>query len=110
MQTRASVRLWKSESRSGVIDNMREQCCGRGSTRILRVIHTLTLKFLPLAILLVAQAAAPLSFAQRRVSRNGAHSSAEREAFTAADRRLVERAIGQTCVERTRDPSSSMAI
>jgi hypothetical protein len=64
-----------------------------------------------LAILLLAQALTPLSFGQRRrVSRNGAHSSAEREAFTPADRRLVERAIGQTCAERIHDPFSSMAI
>ncbi|MDX6289033.1 MAG: hypothetical protein QOH42_832 [Blastocatellia bacterium] len=120
MQTRASVRLWKSESRSGVISNMTEQYRSGSSTRSLRVLHgwhdraTSTSKLpylsLPLAILLIAQALTPLSFGQRRVSRNGAHSSAEPEAFTAADRRLVERAIGQTCAERTRDPFSSMAI
>ncbi|HMG76818.1 MAG TPA: hypothetical protein VK582_25325 [Pyrinomonadaceae bacterium] len=65
-----------------------------------------------LAIFLLAQLMlAPLSFAQhRRVSRTGAHSSAAREAFTPADRRLVERAIGQTCTERTRDPFGSMPI
>ncbi len=76
---------------------------------------TLTRKFqylsLALAALLLAQVGSPPSFGQgRRVSRNGAHSSAEREAFTAADRRVVERAIGQTCAERIRDPFSSMAI
>ena len=67
---------------------------------------------LPLAILLLAQLVlTPLSVAQRRrVSRNGAHSSGAREAFTPADRRLVERAIGQTCAERIRDPFGSMPI
>jgi len=66
---------------------------------------------LALAALLLVQVVTPLSLGQgRRGSRNGAHSSAEREAFTPADRRLVERAIGQTCTERIRDPFSSMAI
>ena len=41
--------------------------------------------------------------------RNGAHSVSA-PVFTPADRRLVERAIGQTCTERIRDPFSSMAI
>src|SRR4029434_2335373 len=41
--------------------------------------------------------------------RNGAHSVSA-PVFTAADRRLVERAIGQTCAERIRDPSGSMPI
>jgi len=52
------------------------------------------------------------SFAQtsRRQPRNGAHSAATREAFTAADRRLVERAIGATCTERIRDPQGSVPI
>jgi hypothetical protein len=64
-----------------------------------------------LALILLAQALTPLSLGQRRrVSRNGAHSSAERAAFTPADRRVVERAIGQACAERIRDPFSSMAI
>jgi hypothetical protein len=50
------------------------------------------------------------SYAQTSPSRNGAHSVSTREAFTPADRRLVERAIGQTCAERIRDPFSSMPI
>jgi hypothetical protein len=68
--------------------------------------------FCLLGTLLLAQLVVPpLSIAQRpRVSRTGAHSSAERDAFTPANRRLVERAIGQTCAERVRDPFSSMAI
>src|SRR5258708_33369616 len=100
---------------------MRREFASEGGTRISCVIHawrgraTFTLKLqylsLPLAILLLAQGLTPLSLGQRRrVSRNGAHSSAEREAFTPADRRVVERAIGQTCAERIRDPFSSMAI
>jgi hypothetical protein len=65
----------------------------------------------PLAILLLAQLVLTPLFAQERgVPRNGAHSSAARKAFTPADRRLVERAIGQTCTERINDPLSSMAI
>ena len=100
---------------------MRPECRSEGGTRILRVIQgrdaraTLTLRLrycsLPLALLLLAQALTPFSLGQdRRVSRNGAHSSAERAAFTPEDRRVVERAIGQTCAERVRDPFSSMAI
>lgn len=47
------------------------------------------------------------SSAQRR---NGAHSASSPETFTAADRRLVERAIGATCAERIRDPLGSTPI
>ena len=42
--------------------------------------------------------------------RSGAHSTISRDAFTPADRRLVERAIGATCAERIRDPLGSMPI
>src|SRR5207249_1778523 len=42
--------------------------------------------------------------------RSGAHSTTSRDAFTPADRRLVERAIGATCAERIRDPFGSMPI
>lgn len=42
--------------------------------------------------------------------RSGAHSTAPRDTFTPADRRLVERAIGATCTERIRDPLGSMPI
>src|SRR5260370_14809176 len=48
--------------------------------------------------------------AQTPQSRNGAHSGRAREGLTAADRRLVERAIGATCTERLRDPSGSTPI
>jgi len=98
--------------------------------RILRMIHgrdaratlsnysrrafTLQLQYLalPLVLFLLAQIVpTPPAFAQKRgVSRTDAHSSAAREAFTPADRRLVERAIGQTCTERIRDPFGSMPI
>ena len=50
------------------------------------------------------------SHAQTPPQRSGAHSVSAREAFTAADRKLVERAVGATCTERIRDPFSSMAI
>src|SRR5437899_5498993 len=53
---------------------------------------------------------APVSNAQRQPSRNGAHSTTTREPFSAADRRVVERAIGATCTERVRDPSGSVPI
>ena len=109
---------------------MREVCSSDHGTRIPRAINgrdaraagsslsrrafTLKLRYLalPLAIFLLAQlVVTPLSFAQhRRVSRTGAHSSAARAAFTPADRRRVERAISQTCTERTRDPFGSMPI
>jgi hypothetical protein len=68
---------------------------------------------LPLSILLLVQLVlSPLSLLaqEQRASRNGAHSSAARKAFTPADRRRVERAIGQTCTERIGDPLSSMPI
>ena len=52
------------------------------------------------------------SFAQTSQPRprNGAHSALTRDAFTPADKRLVERAIGATCTERIRDPQGSVPI
>ena len=51
------------------------------------------------------------TFAQSsRPAKTGAHSAASPDAFTAADRRLVERAIGATCTERIRDPQGSTPI
>jgi hypothetical protein len=50
------------------------------------------------------------SSAQTPPRRSGAHSVPAREAFTPADRRLVEQAVGATCTERIRDPLSSMPI
>ena len=179
---KASGHLWKSESRSGIISNLKENyssdgrtrqlgkalpfriwtlfvlqrrrqsllisnrestlrqsltavCCGKAARRIhgsiAAVLRNQTagrmpahrrqdagaprLQFfaLPLSILLLAQLVlTPLSLLAQegRVSRNGAHSSAARKAFTPADRLRVERAIGQTCTERINDPLSSMAI
>jgi hypothetical protein len=64
-----------------------------------------------LSIFLLTQlVVAPVSIAQRQPSRNGAHSTTTREPFSAADRRIVERAIGATCAERVRDPSGSVPI
>src|SRR5207253_2368289 len=60
--------------------------------------------------LLIQLILAPVSIAQRQPSRNGAHSTTTREPFSAADRRIVERAIGATCAERVRDPSGSVPI
>jgi hypothetical protein len=63
-------------------------------------------------VVLVGSAAiqlAPSSRAQTR-QQSGAHSTTSRENFTAADRRLVEKAIGATCAERIRDPLGSMPI
>ena len=51
------------------------------------------------------------SFAQRsRPAKTGAHSAPARDVFTAADKRLVEKAIGTTCMERIRDPQGSTPI
>jgi hypothetical protein len=51
-----------------------------------------------------------LNFSASAQRRSGAHSNAARESFTAADRHLVERAVGATCAERIRDPLSSTPI
>jgi hypothetical protein len=64
-------------------------------------------------ILLIAVLAFALQLtasARAQTRRSGAHSVSAPEPFTPADRRLVERAIGQTCAERIRDPFSSMPI
>ena len=63
--------------------------------------------------LLIAALALPYfttdgSLAQSR--RNGAHSSKSREAFSTADRRLVDRAVGAVCSDRVTDPQSSIPI
>ena len=50
-----------------------------------------------------------ISLAQT-LRRSGAHSRNSVEAFSATDRRLVERAIGVTCAERIRDPQGSIPI
>jgi hypothetical protein len=62
----------------------------------------------------VAAIALALTFANssgaQSPQRSGAHSRTARDAFTPADRRLVERAIGATCAERIRDPQGSTPI
>jgi len=62
-----------------------------------------------LALFAIASALQFTSSAQTR-QRTGAHSTASKENFTPADRRLVENAIGATCAERIRDPLGSMPI
>lgn len=119
---RACVRLWKSGNRSGVIGNPRHTSSserwrrsltawrrGKATSRnqrpalaLIRLHVAVSLSILVLAHLGLT----PSSFAQR----TGAHSAAARKPFTPADRRLVERAIGQTCAERIRDPLGSMPI
>ncbi len=78
--------------------------------RFLRLSMSPSLPF----ILLFAILASVIHFAtsaraQTRTPR-GAHSTPTSEAFTPADRALVERAIGVTCTERVRDPLGSMPI
>jgi hypothetical protein len=63
-----------------------------------------------IAILAFAIQFTTSSRAQTLPRRSGAHSASAREAFTPADRRLVERAVGATCTERIRDPLGSMPI
>ena len=58
-------------------------------------------------IVLFAAYRTPSAQTQRR---SGAHSIAPKDVFTAADRRLIDRAIGATCMERIRDPFGSMPI
>jgi hypothetical protein len=66
--------------------------------------------FLVFALSFAIYFGANSAWAQTTPRRSGAHSARARETFTAADRRLVERAIGATCTERARDPSGSMPI
>ena len=84
---------------------------GSETRRILRLSGSARLFFLLLPLFIVAAAIqfTPSSRAQTR-QRPGAHSTAPRENFTAADRRLVEKAIGATCAERIRDPLGSTPI
>jgi hypothetical protein len=90
--------------------------CGGKATRQTSVLSKFSWQHLSrksaVAIFLVSLIAiapgSPGSRAQNQ--RSGAHSTAARDAFTASDRRLVERAIGATCAERIRDPQGSMPI
>jgi Zn-dependent protease with chaperone function len=63
-----------------------------------------------LLIALVALIIGLGSSAPAQTRQRGAHSTITKNAFTPADRRLVERAIGATCAERIRDPQGSMSI
>ena len=84
-----------------------------GTRQILRVPVSPVLRVSILALVVAAGSAAvqftPSSRAQTR-QRPGAHSTVSRDSFTAADRRLVENAIGATCAERIRDPLGSTPI
>jgi hypothetical protein len=84
-----------------------------GTRRILRVSVSPALRVSVLALLVAAGSAAiqfiPSSRAQTR-QQPGAHSTVSKDSFTAADRRLVEKAIGTTCAERIRDPLGSTPI
>lgn len=96
MNNRTTVRRWDAVTR-----------------RILRVPVSPSLCVSVLALIVLVGSAAiqftPCSRAQTR-QRPGAHSTSSREIFTAADRRLVEKAIGATCAERIRDPLGSTPI
>src|SRR5215831_13689250 len=67
-----------------------------------------------LLLAFIAAVALTLTFANssgaQNQQRSGAHSKTTRDAFTPAERRLVERAIGATCAERIRDPQGSTPI
>src|SRR5213593_839415 len=63
---------------------------------------------LVLAITLIISIVGVTSSQTRR--RSGAHSSRNREAFSSAERLIVDRAIGATCAERVRDPLASVPI
>ena len=76
------------------------------STFSLRVSVSPHLRVITAALLCIINS---VSLAQTQ-QRSGAHSKPSRDAFTSADRRLVERAIGATCTERIRDPQGSMPI
>jgi len=60
--------------------------------------------------LAVLAALVNVSSSAQRPQRNGAHPSAPREVFSAADQAMVLRATQVTCSERVRDPLSSMPI
>ncbi len=72
----------------------------------LRVPWSLSLR-VSIALLLCVLTTVSLAQTSRRI---GAHSTPPPESFTSADRRVVERAIGETCTERIRDPFGSMPI
>ena len=63
-----------------------------------------------LLFVIVFVSAIQFSSTLAQTRRSGAHSTPAKDTFTAADRRLVEKAIGATCAERIRDPLGSMSI
>src|SRR4249920_2079552 len=88
-------------------DYHRGQGAVKGSAMLLRRPRTSAISLFLLSLIVFTTG----SFAQSaRPAKTGAHSSSSREAFTAADRRIVERAIGATCTERIRDPQGSTPI
>ena len=90
----------------------RKQTRRHGETETRGNLRVSASPFLPIFLLALFAIASALQFtssAQTR-QRTGAHSTASKENFTPADRRLVENAIGATCAERIRDPLGSMPI
>lgn len=90
-------------------------CCRKAAQRMIvplkRLWQQLGRKSASSIVLISQIVLATGSFAQTpRSPRNGAHSALTRDAFTPADKRLVERAIGATCTERIRDPQGSVPI
>ena len=64
-----------------------------------------------LAVVLIASIVHVASSSNAQTQRrSGAHSSRNREAFSSADRLIVDRAIAATCSERVRDPLASIPI
>src|SRR6267142_1729158 len=59
---------------------------------------------------LLATFAAVAQNNQQQAKRNGSHSSARREKFSAEERETVEQAIGVVCSERVRDARGSVPI
>ena len=82
--------------------------CGRGRPRSQHRGKAGSARLLVGVALLLCLIASVLPAQTQR--RSGAHSTAKAEIFTAADRRVVERAIAATCAERIRDPLGSMPI
>ena len=68
-----------------------------------------TLSFLALLTAVALTLTFANSSGAQSQQRSGAHSTSH-DAFTPAERRLVERAIGATCAERIRDPQGSTPI
>src|SRR5205085_583443 len=117
------------EAKAGVAESMktqrqREAETGRilkrrhGDGAIGRIFHRISLsphlrvslsRYLRVSLALLLCVITSVSLAQTP-RRSGAHSTTSRDAFTPADRRLVERAIGATCAERIRDPFGSTPI